>query len=163
MSAGLGRAFRIGPTGWGRNNAILEPFHGVAPYEEKPSLYSDWGDRNSSAIWAWECAGEIVSLFFNGASRAKLKHSEALVALDEGDYARADGLAYLAMLKAARALVRTQYLDLGDDPEHIVAEFKRRFYDTQLFFDKYASNKFAQYFFQRHENPLHHPTRPPNG
>jgi hypothetical protein len=33
-----------------------------------------------------------------------------------------------------------------------VDEFKARFYDTQLFFDKYASNKFAQYFFQRHEN-----------
>jgi sulfite reductase (ferredoxin) len=57
------------------------------------------------------------------------------------------------MLFAARALVRTQFWDLGDNPEKIVGEFRTRFYDTKLFFDQYAGGKFAHYLFQRHENP----------
>ncbi len=61
------------------------------------------------------------------------------------------------MLLAARALVRTSYLDLTDDPDQVVAEFRARFYDTKLFFDPYAGGKFAQYFFQRHETPSAHP------
>ena len=45
--------------------AILEPFM-VAPYEEKPSLYSDWGDPAiyHSAIWAWEMRrGDSLPVF----------------------------------------------------------------------------------------------------
>jgi sulfite reductase (ferredoxin) len=136
--------------------AILEPYMQVSAYEEKPALFSDWGDPREFTLGdmgVGECAGEVVSLFSMEAARAEAEAFEALVALDDGDYARADELAYLAMLKAARALVRTQFLDVGDDPERIAAEFKTRFYDTRLFFDKYASSKFAQYFFQRHENP----------
>jgi sulfite reductase (ferredoxin) len=54
------------------------------------------------------------------------------------------------MVLAARALVRNQFLDVGDDPERIVAEFKTRYYDTQLFYDRYAKGKFAHYLFDRH-------------
>ena len=54
---------------------------------------------------------------------------------------------------AARALVRTQYLDVGDDPGSIVEEFRTRFYDTRLFFDRFARGKFAEYLFKRHEAP----------
>ena len=32
----------------------------------------------------------------------------------------------------------------------IVAEFRKRFYDSELFFDKYAKGKFANYLFNRH-------------
>ena len=32
-----------------------------------------------------------------------------------------------------------------------MAEFKKHFYDTQLFFDPFAGGKFAQYFFRAHE------------
>jgi sulfite reductase (ferredoxin) len=56
-------------------------------------------------------------------------------------------------LTAARALVLSQYLNVGNDPNRIVQEFKARYYDTQLFFDKFARSKFAQYLFIRHENP----------
>jgi sulfite reductase (ferredoxin) len=38
-----------------------------------------------------------------------------------------------------------------DDPDRIVAEFQKRFYETQLFFDPFSGGKFAQYFFQAHE------------
>jgi hypothetical protein len=36
-------------------------------------------------------------------------------------------------------------------PETVVAEFRRRFYDTELFFDRFAGGKFAHYLFRRHE------------
>jgi hypothetical protein len=43
---------------------------------------------------------------------------------------------------------------LGDEPERIVAEFKTRFYDTQLFQSpdagQYAGGKFALYLLNRH-------------
>ena len=58
------------------------------------------------------------------------------------------------MLSAARSLVRTEYIDVTEDPEEIVTEFKRRFFDTELFFDKYAKGKFGQYLIDRHANPL---------
>ena len=89
-------------------------------------------------------------------SKAESQHFDALVALDEGDYEAANERAYQSMLKAARALVRTQYLDVSNNPDDIVREFRTRFYDTELFFDKYAKGKFALYLFHRHENP---PTR----
>jgi sulfite reductase (ferredoxin) len=57
------------------------------------------------------------------------------------------------MIMAARALVRNQFLDVGDDPNRIVQEFKTRFVETQLFFDRYAKGKFARYLLDRHENP----------
>ncbi len=40
-----------------------------------------------------------------------------------------------------------------DDPDTIVSEFRRRFYDTGLLGDRYAGNKFAEYLFRRHEAP----------
>ena len=78
---------------------------------------------------------------------------QAQLALDAGDYCKADQLAYTAMLEAAKALVRIEFLDLPDNPDSIVSEFKARFYDTQIFFDKYAGGKFAQYLLARHESP----------
>ncbi len=40
--------------------------------------------------------------------------------------------------------------DISDDPDQIVTQFRSRFFDTQIFFDKYAGGKFAQYLFRRH-------------
>ena len=76
-------------------------------------------------------------------SPAESEAFEAQIALDENDPARAENLAYSSMLKAARALVRTQFLDVGDSPDRIVEEFKSRFFDTELFFDQYAKGKFG--------------------
>ncbi|MDQ4074747.1 MAG: nitrite/sulfite reductase [Chloroflexota bacterium] len=136
--------------------AMLKPFMDVPSYDEDATYFSDWGDPREFTIGdmgVGECAGEIVSLFSMEIAKAEGEHFDALIALDEGDYALADDRAYQAMLSAARALVRSQYLDVGDDPEDIVREFRHRFYDTRLFFDKYARGKFGQYLFNRHENP----------
>jgi sulfite reductase (ferredoxin) len=142
--------------------AMLEPYTALPAFESDPTLFSDWGDSrvySISDIGVGECAGEVVSLFSIEIAQAESEHFEALVALDEGDYTQTDERAYRAMVMAARALVRTRYLNVGNEPDGIVEEFRTRFYDTQLFFDKYAKGKFAQYFFERHENPPQTHTR----
>ena len=136
--------------------AIFEPFLTVPDYEENPLFFRDWGDSRTYTIddiGVGECAGEVVSLFSMEIIKAESAHFESLVALDEGQYALADQKAYQAMLLAARALIRTQYPNVGQEPDEIVQEFRTRFYDTQLFFDRFARGKFAEYFFNRHENP----------
>ncbi|MEP7288780.1 MAG: nitrite/sulfite reductase [Chloroflexota bacterium] len=136
--------------------AMLEPYTPVPAYEVDPSYYTDWGDTREYSlgdIGVGECAGEVVSLFSMEIAKAESKHFEGLLALDEGKYAKADESAYRSMLSAARALVRIRYLDVPDDPNRIVEEFRTHFYDTKLFFDPFAGGKFAQHLFQRHENP----------
>jgi sulfite reductase (ferredoxin) len=41
--------------------------------------------------------------------------------------------------------------DVDNDPEVLLAEFRRRFCDTQLFFDPFAGGKFARLIFQAFE------------
>jgi len=62
------------------------------------------------------------------------------------------------MVQAARALVRTEFLDVGDDADRIIGEFRTRFFDTELFFDPFAKDKFARYLFRNHEEPLTNPS-----
>jgi len=141
---------------------MLKPYMQIPDYTEDPSFYTDWGDPREFTIGdmgVGECAGEVVSVFSMEASKAESIAFDAQIALDENDYKLADQYAYEAMLKAAQSLVRTQNQDITDDPDDIVAEFKSRFYDTELFFDKYAKGKFAEMFFGRHENPVESPDR----
>ena len=56
-----------------------------------------------------------------------------------------------AMLSAAQALLKLQNIDISNDPETIVSEFRTYFYDTELFFDPYAKGKFASYLFKAQE------------
>lgn len=146
----------IGRLGKKEVRNMLTSFSEVPLYEADKSFYSDWGDPREFGIGdmgVGECAGEVITLFSFEIARAEGELFDALLALDDADYALADERAYRAMIMAARALVRNQYLDVGDDPEDIVTEFRQRFYDTQLFFDRYAKGKFARYLFARHENP----------
>jgi sulfite reductase (ferredoxin) len=55
------------------------------------------------------------------------------------------------MLQAARALTREKSPNLSEDPEEIVSEFRRHYYDTQVFFDPFVGGKFAHFFFRAHE------------
>lgn len=135
---------------------MLTPFMTLPTFMEAPQMFTDWGDSrvySISDIGIGECAGEVVSLFSIEISKAESAHFDALIALDEGDYELADQKAYQAMLLAARSLVRTKFLDVGDDPDNIVNEFKTRFYDTQLFYDPFAKGKFGRFLLNRHENP----------
>ena len=55
------------------------------------------------------------------------------------------------MLQAARGLIKIEFLDIGDDPEQIISEFKTRFFDTEKIFDPFAGPKFANYLFAAHK------------
>jgi sulfite reductase (ferredoxin) len=124
--------------------------------EERPDFFRDWGDPREFGIGdmgVGECAGEVVSLTEFDLAGAESQVFEAQLALEENDPARADQLAYGAMLQAAKGLIKTEFIDISDEPTQIVMEFRTRFYDTEVFFDKYARGKFANYLFRRHEQP----------
>jgi sulfite reductase (ferredoxin) len=55
------------------------------------------------------------------------------------------------MVRAAQGLVKAQDPGMAEDENQILAEFTTRFYDTQLFWDKYAGGKFAEYMFKARE------------
>jgi sulfite reductase (ferredoxin) len=134
----------------------------VPAYEVDRSFYTDWADAREYTIGdigVGECAGEVVTLTDFGVAAAERLHFEAQVLLDEsqgnGNIKKAADMALQSMLSAAQALVKMQNIDIKDDPERIVSEFRSRFYDTQLFFDPFVHGKFANFFFkayeQRHE------------
>jgi sulfite reductase (ferredoxin) len=141
--------------------AMLEPFAKVPAFSENPDYYTDWGDPRSFTIGdmgTGECAGEVISLFAFEIARAESEAFEASLALDEKDWKKADDMAYRAMVRAAKALVWPQNPDVGEEPGHIVAEFRKRFHDTQLFFDRFTGGKYAEFLFLRHEQPNPSPT-----
>ena len=43
------------------------------------------------------------------------------------------------------------WLDVPEEPEAILKEFDERFVKTELFFDRFAKDKFAKYIFRVHE------------
>ncbi len=140
--------------------SMFEDLMQVPLYEQDTSFYADWGDPREFSIGdmgTGECAGEVVSLVEFDMAAAERIVFEAQLRLEDEDYAGADKLGYGAMLEAATALIKTEFLDVPNDPETVVREFKRRFYDTQLFHDKYAGGKFAHYLFRRYESaPTQH-------
>jgi sulfite reductase (ferredoxin) len=133
---------------------LLDGLTHVPAHDVEASFYSDWGDTREFTIGDMgegECAGEVVSRVQFGLAAAEREVFEAQVLLDKSDYQHAGERAYAAMLQAAQALVKEQFYDVPDDPARIVAEFKTRFYDTQLFFDPYAGGKFGHYLLRAHE------------
>ncbi len=136
---------------------LLKPFTQIPLYENDASYYSDWGDPREFTIGdigVGECAGEVVSLFTMEVARAEAEAFDALIALDEGQHDVAYARAVNAMYLAARSLLRGQAVDIGYDRAQIVSQFRTRYYDTELFFDRYAKGKFAQYLFTHHAQPL---------
>jgi sulfite reductase (ferredoxin) len=133
--------------------AMLEDLSRPPSHEAEPSFYSDWGDPRQFSIGDMgqgECAGEVVSPTQFGLADSEREAFEAQVALEQGDLPKAGDLAYRAMLSAAQSLVRMQNLNVTADPEDVVAEFRTRFHDTQLFHDPYAGPKFANFLFRVH-------------
>ena len=126
----------------------------VPSHEEGREFYSDWGDPREFTLGDMgigECAGEVVSLADFDLAAAEAQIFEAQLQLEDGHHEKADELAYRGMLLGAKGLIKTEFIDISDEPEEIVNEFKKRFFDTKLFFDKYAGGKFAMYLFRRHE------------
>ena len=133
---------------------LLDDFSKIPAHDADRSYYSDWGDPREftlSDMGTGECAGEVVSQaeFTLAASEREL--FEAQLLLDAGHARSAGELAYGSMLRAAQGLVKDQNPSVSDNENQIIAEFTRRFYDTQLFWDKYAGGKFAEYLFKAKE------------
>ena len=144
-------------TGKREIKGMLEDLTAVPAYEEDSSFYRDWGDTREFTIGDMgkgECAGEVVPLAHFELAACEREAFEAHIFLDEAKFEQAYGTAYNAMLHAAKALVKTQWLDVPEDADTIVKEFVERFVDTELFFDPYAKDKFARYLVRMHETAM---------
>jgi sulfite reductase (ferredoxin) len=133
---------------------LLEDLTKIPAHEVDPSYYADWGDPREFTLadmGIGECAGEVVSQaeFILAASEREL--FEAQLLLDSGRPQDAVKAAYLSMVRAAQGLVKDQNPSISDNENQIIGEFTKRFYDTQLFWDKYAGGKFAEYLFKAKE------------
>lgn len=118
------------------------------------SFFRDWGDPREYTLGdmgVGECAGEVVSSIEFELAAAERQLFEAQIAFENGEVEQSGRTAYQSMLRAARAVVKTELPGVDDDPEQIIGEFRTRFYDTKKFFDPYAGGKFAQYLFAAHE------------
>ncbi len=134
---------------------LIEEFKQVPPYEVDRTPYSDWGDPREFSmgdLGIGECAGEVISRTDMELSIAESVAFEAQLALEEGDLARADERSYQAMVAAARGVVALELPILPPSDDDVVREFRERFYDTKLFFDRFAHGKFARPLFARHES-----------
>ncbi len=137
----------------------IKPFTAVPNYAEDKSFYTDWGDAREYTlgdIGVGECAGEVVTLTDFGVAKAESAHFDATVLLEEnsanGNVQQAAEKCLESMLSAAQALLKMQNIDIPNDPEIIVKDFRRYFYDTELFFDPFAKGKFASYLFNAYEH-----------
>jgi sulfite reductase (ferredoxin) len=136
--------------------AMIDDLAHVPPHAENPDFYTDWGDPRAYTIGdmgTGECAGEMVSQAEFGFRDAESSAFEAQLLLEEGKYQEADQKAYEAMITAAKTLVRIQHPDVPADPGTIVNEFRNRFVETKLFWDRFHHGQFANYLFNRHEHP----------
>jgi sulfite reductase beta subunit-like hemoprotein/uncharacterized protein (UPF0332 family) len=134
--------------------AMVEELQALPTYDQDPSFYSDWGDPREytiSDMGEGECAGEVVPYVEVELAAAERELFEAQVLLDEKKIDGSAGRAFSAMLLAARALTREKNANVGSEADEVVSEFRRHFYDTELFFDPFAGGRFAQFLFRAHE------------
>ena len=120
---------------------MLEDLTRVPSHDADASYYSDWGDRREFTIGdmgVGECAGEVVSRADFDLAAAERQAFEGQVLLEKGEFQEAGETAYGSMIQASRALVAIQLPQVPLDNDQVLAEFKVRFYETQLFFDPFA-------------------------
>jgi sulfite reductase (ferredoxin) len=142
--------------------SLLEDLTRLPADDAGRSFFSDWGDPREYSLGdlgVGECAGEVVAPIEFDLAAAESEVFEAQVDLEKGDFEQAARTAYLAMIHAAKALVKLEFQDIPDDPDRIVREFATRFYETQKFYDSFAGGKFAQYLFAAHAS-LSKPANP---
>ncbi len=135
-------------TGKAQLKSLLEDL--TKPPVGDRSFFSDWGDPREYTLGDMgegECAGEVVSALDFGLAAAERELFEAQLSHELGDAERAGKGAYLAMVTAAKALVQVENSNISNDADQIVAEFRQRYFDTQVFFDPFAGGKFANYLF----------------
>ena len=134
----------------------LEDLRKIPSYEEQPDFYTDWGDAREYTIGdlgTGECAGEVVSIVDFGLQDAERRLFEAQLDLEGGKTGEASVAAYKSMLTAAKALIMVFNIDIQEDPDRVVSDFRKHFHETKRFHDPFAGAKFANYLLKRYENP----------
>ncbi|MES1262203.1 MAG: nitrite/sulfite reductase, partial [Acidobacteriota bacterium] len=145
---------RIGKT---ECKKMLEEFTAVPTHDQDPSLYSDWGDPREFTlgdIGVGECAGEVISPIDFQLVSCEREVFEAQLSLESGDIQKAAVMAYESMLHGALALLKFRHVPTDSDPGSIVDEFRKHFYDTELFFDPFVRGKFARIFLRPTRMPV---------
>ena len=141
--------------GKGAVKDMLGGFTQVPAHEENASFYTDWGDTREFTIGDMgkgECAGEVVTLVEFELSGCETEAFEAQLHMDAGNYEQAYKTAFSAMLHSAKALIKTQWLDVPEDADTIVEEFRNRFVETGLLHDNpVARDKMSAYLFRAHQ------------
>ncbi|HXG53614.1 MAG TPA: nitrite/sulfite reductase [candidate division Zixibacteria bacterium] len=133
---------------------LLQELSAIPAHDADASYYTDWGDPRVftlTDLGTGECAGEVVSQAEFALAASERELFEAQLLIDTGRIEEAVKTAYGAMLRAAQGLVQAQGTAAATEEREILAEFRRRFCDTQLFWDKYAGGKFADYLFKAKE------------
>jgi sulfite reductase (ferredoxin) len=136
---------------------LVDDLSRIPTDRENRFYFSDWGDPREYSIddiGVGECAGEVISSIEFDLAAAEREVFEAQLLLEQGEAQTAGQTAYTAMVHAAKALVRTEHWDVRDEADDIVSEFRKRFYDTEKFFDPFVGGKFAQYLFVAHEKAI---------
>ena len=132
---------------------VLAPIQKPPAYEDDPSYYSDWGDPREYTIGdigVGECAGEIVPFVEFGLQEAEQQLHDAQDILEAGQSQKAATGAFQSMVTAAKALVRHLDVQVTDQPDDVVANFRTHLHDTKLFHDPFAQGKFAMYLLKMH-------------
>ena len=132
---------------------LLEDLAKVPGYESDSSYFSDWGDPREysiSDIGKGECAGEVITSVEFDLAAAERQVFEAQVYAEEEYFQKAGETALGAMLHAAKGLIKIEFLDVSDDRDEIVKQFRTRYFDTEKIFDPFAGPKFANYLFAAH-------------
>ena len=137
--------------------------HEVPPYEVDPSFYSDWGDPREYTIGDMgigECAGEVISpAQFDLAAAERSSSKLSSTSTTETTTCRSACLQGDASGRAF-AGARRDRPEARDDADSTIQEFRTRFFETNIWGDRYAGSKFAQYLFKRHASPPRSTQRP---
>lgn len=134
---------------------MVEDLMTVPTHEIGPDFYQDWGDAREYGVGdlgEGECAGEIVTPAEFQLTAAEREAFEAQLQLERGEVDAAVKTAYESMSHGALALLKQRNVGFPEDADSVLERFTKHIYDTQIFFDPFVGNKFAQYYFEAHES-----------
>ncbi len=140
----------VGRVGKAQIKSLIQDLSVVPGYDEDRSFYSDWGDPREFSkddIGIGECAGEVVTAFTFDLTSAERMLFEAQLKLENDDFPKAGVQAFEAMVRATTGLLRLKVPNVGTTVDSVVDQFRKEYFETEIFFDPYARGKFGQYFF----------------
>jgi len=123
----------------------------VAPFEEQPDLYKDWGDPRTFTIGdigVGECAGEVISPAQFALDEGERFIFEAQLLLDESQPESSLARSLSAMFSAARASCLPWQPGLSADADKVGETFDRLLGKTGRFDAAFPGGNFSRYFVQ---------------